>query len=68
MEQVAIDQYYMQLELDKQTRFYINNIEKEIECLHMLIEIELQTVVSMKQNIVFLRSKEVECKNTIRSL
>ncbi|MCJ1349321.1 hypothetical protein MMC31_007557 [Peltigera leucophlebia] len=64
-EQVAIGQYYVQLELDKQTEFHVDNMEKEIECLHTLVEIELQKVASMEQNIVFLRSKEVERKNAI---
>ena len=41
MEQVAIGQYYAQLELDKQTEFHIHNMEKEIERLHTLVEIEL---------------------------
>ncbi|MCJ1348461.1 hypothetical protein MMC31_006693, partial [Peltigera leucophlebia] len=30
-EQVAIRQYYAQLELDKQTEFHVDNMEKEIE-------------------------------------
>ena len=55
----------MQLELDKQTEFHINNMEKEIKCFHMFMEIELQKVANMEQDIVFLRSKEVECKNGI---
>ena len=67
-EQVAIGQYYAQLELDEQNEFHIDNMEKEIECLHTLVEIELQKVASMEQDIVFLRSKKVERKNAIRSL
>lgn len=34
----------------------------------MLVEIKLQKVANMEQDIVFLRSKEVECKNVIRFL
>lgn len=68
MDQLAIGQYYTQLELDKQTEFRINNMKKKIECLHMLVEIELQRIVSMEQDIVFLQSKEVERKNAIGSL
>ncbi|MCJ1348647.1 hypothetical protein MMC31_006879 [Peltigera leucophlebia] len=64
-EQVAIGQYYAQLELDEQTEFHVDNMEKEIERLHTLVEIELQKVASMEQDIVFLRSKEVERKNPI---
>ena len=67
-EQVTIRQYYAQLELDEQTEFHIDNMKKEIERLHTLVEIELQKVASMEQDIVFLRSKEVERKNAIRSL
>ena len=43
-------------------------MEDEIDHFHTLIEIELQKVASIKQDIVFLRSKKVECKNTIRFL
>ena len=67
-EQVAIGQYYAQLDLDKQTEFHINNMKKENERLHTLVEIKLQKVASMEQDIVFLRSKEVERKNAIRFL
>lgn len=38
-KQVVIRQYYMQLELDKQIEFHVNNIEKEIEHLYMFVEI-----------------------------
>ena len=48
IEQVAIGQYYAQLELDEQTKFYIDNIKKEIKRLHMLVKIELQKVANMK--------------------
>ena len=67
-EQVAIGQYYVQLELDKQTKFHIDNMKKEIERLHTLVEIELQKIVNMEQDIGFLRFKKVERKNAIRSL
>ena len=40
-KQVAIGQYYAQLELDKQIELYIDNMEKEIEYLHTLVEIDL---------------------------
>lgn len=66
--QLAVRKYYMQLELDKQIKFHNGNIKKEISCLHMLVEIELSKVATMKQNIVFLQSKKVECKNTIKFL
>ncbi|MCJ1343643.1 hypothetical protein MMC31_001839 [Peltigera leucophlebia] len=47
-EQVAIEQYYAQLKLDEQTEFHVDNMEKKIERLHMLVEIELQKVASME--------------------
>ena len=65
---MAIGQYHAQLELDKQTKFYIDNIENEIECFYTLVEIELQKVVSIEQDIVFLQFKKVERKNAIWSL
>ena len=65
---MAIRQYYAQLELDKKTEFHIDNMEKKIEHFYILVEIELQKIASMEQDIVFLRSKEVEYKNAIRSL
>lgn len=68
IDQLAIGQYYAQLELDKQTEFHVDNMKKEIKCLHMLVEIELQKIASMEQDIVFLQSKKVERKNAIRSL
>lgn len=46
----------------------MDKLEKEIERLHMLIEIKLQKIANMKQNIVFLQSKKVEHKNAIRFL
>ncbi len=58
----------MQLELDKQTEFHVDNIKKKIEHLHMLIKIELQKIVNIEQDIVFLRSKKVDRKNAIWSL
>lgn len=68
MDQLAIQKYYAQLELDKQTKFHINNIEKKISCLYTLIKMKLQKVATMKQDIVFLQLKKVECKNVIRFL
>ena len=53
-EKVVIEQYYAQLELDKQIKFHIDNMEKKIKHLHTLLEIELQKVASMEQDIVFL--------------
>lgn len=41
MKQVAIGQYYVQLKLDKQIEFHVDNMEKEIKRLYMLVEIEL---------------------------
>lgn len=38
---MAIKQYYAQLELDKQTKFDIDNLIKKIERLYILVEIEL---------------------------
>lgn len=43
-------------------------MEKEISCLHTLMEIELQKFATMEQDIVFLQLKEVERKNPIQSL
>lgn len=65
---MAVRKDYMQLKLDEQTEFYIDNMEKEISRLHMLMEMELQKIAIMKQDIVFLRSKKVERKNVIRFL
>ena len=45
---MAIRQYYLQLELDEQTKFHIDNMEKEIKCLYTLIKIELQKIASME--------------------
>ena len=65
---MAIGQYYSQLELDKQTEFYVDNMEKEIECHHTLVKIELQKVANIEQDMEFLQFKEVERKNVIRPL
>ncbi len=47
-DQVVIRQYYAQLKLDKQTEFHVDNMEKEIERIHMIVEIKLEKVVSME--------------------
>lgn len=65
MQQLFIRQYNAQLELDKQIEFHIDNMEKKISCLHMLVEIEFQKTAMIEQDIVFLQSKEVEHKNVI---
>lgn len=41
MEVVAIRKYYVQLEPNKQTKFYINNIKKEIKRFYMFMKIKL---------------------------
>lgn len=40
-------------------------MKKVIKHFHMLMEIELQIVPSIKQDIIFLQSKKVEHKNAI---
>ena len=50
MEQVAIEQYYAQLKLDKQTKFHIDNIKKEIKrfiCLWRLSYKKLQVWIKI---------------------
>lgn len=54
IKQVVIGQYYTQLKLNKQTKFYIDNIKKEIKYLYMLVKIEWQKFAGIEQDIVFL--------------
>ena len=46
----------MQLKLDKQTKFHIDNIKKEIERLLTFVENKLQKVTSIEQDFGFLQS------------
>lgn len=43
----------MYIELEKQTKFYIKNIEMKISYLYIFVEIKLQKVAFMEKNIVF---------------